>query len=273
MIEVHDASYHYKAGRAPAVNGVTITIEPGDFVAVLGRNGSGKSTLAKLLNGILVPVRGSVKVLGMDTRDICLGPSIRQQVGLLFSNPDNQLVSSIVEEDVAFGPENLGLPPAEARRRVDNALTLVGMQEYRKHPLHLLSGGQKQRVAIAGLLAMKPRFMVLDEPTSMLDIRGRKEVIDTLVNLNRSEGVGIILITHFMEEVVWAKRVLVMDKGSVRLAGTPQDILARAEELTALGLEPLPATRLVAELNRRGFAIDPRVHRVDELAEILCQST
>ncbi|MGI6488479.1 MAG: energy-coupling factor transporter ATPase [Syntrophomonadaceae bacterium] len=272
MIRVNQATFRYKDSLPAALNRISFTVDPGDFIAVLGPNGSGKSTLARLLNGILIPDEGTITVLGMDTRDVSLRPDIRRAVGLVFSNPENQMVASTVEEDVAFGPENQGLPREKIRQRVDAALARVGMLELSHRPLHLLSGGQKQKTAIAGILAMKPHYIVLDEPTSMLDAQGRKDVIQTLLELNRRENIGIVLITHLVEEAVWARRILVLSQGTVKMEGSPEEVLLKTIELNKLGLESPLITRLVAELNRRGFTIPPATFQVDDLVRILCRS-
>lgn len=231
---------------------------------MLGRNGSGKSTFTRLLNGLLIPTAGDVIVDGFNTRDSNHRLRIRQRVGLLFSNPDNQLVAGIVEEDVAFGPENMGLPPAEIREQVRWALSVVGMEEFLKHPPHMLSGGQKQRVAIAGVLALRPSYMVLDEPTSMLDPRGREEVMRTLTALNREQGTAIIMVTHFVEEAAAADRVVVLDRGRVLVTGSPLEILTRIDDLADWGLEPPEIALLCHELRKRGYnqipmALDSRL--------------
>lgn len=272
MIRVNQATFRYKEGLPAALNRISLTVDPGDFIAVLGPNGSGKSTLARLLNGIFIPDEGTITVLGMDTRDVSLRPHICRAVGLVFSNPENQMVASTVEEDVAFGPENQGLPRKKIRQRVDAALARVGIQELSQRPLHLLSGGQKQKAAIAGILAMKPHFIVLDEPTSMLDAQGRQDVIQTLLELNQRDNIGIVLITHLVEEAVWARRILVLSQGRVKIEGSPEEVLLKTTELNDLGLEPPLVTRLAAELNRRGFTIPPATFQVDDLVRILCRS-
>lgn len=271
MIEVRGVSFTYPGQETPVLKDISFTVKAGDFLAVLGRNGSGKSTLAKLLNGFLVPKAGEVVVDGFSTSNSAGLRHIRQMVGLLFSNPDNQLVSQIVEEDVAFGPENLGLPPEEIKKRVDEALSLVGMEDYRRHPPHLLSGGQKQKVAIAGMLALKPRYLVLDEPTAMLDPRGRAEVMNTLVRLNREEGTGIVLITHFAEEAALAGQVMVLAAGEIAAAGSPIEVLTRFSDLEGWGIEPPAVVQLVHELSMRGLEV-PEVLEAKELVRLLCQS-
>lgn len=257
MIEVSGVSFSYPGLESPVLNDINLQIRPGEFLALLGRNGSGKSTFTRLLNGLLIPSAGDVIVDGFNTRDSNHLLRIRQLVGLLFSNPDNQLVAGIVEEDVAFGPENLGLPPAEIRERVRWALSVVGMEEYLKYPPHMLSGGQKQRVAIAGILALGPRYMVLDEPTSMLDPRGREEVMRTLTALNREQGTAIIMVTHFVEEATAADRVVILDRGRVLVSGSPLEVLTRIDDLTDWGLEAPEIALLCHELRKRGYSHCP----------------
>ncbi|MBQ3865779.1 MAG: energy-coupling factor transporter ATPase [Clostridia bacterium] len=253
MISCENVSFRYDTedpeGRL-AVDSVDLAIRRGEFLAVLGRNGSGKSTLAKLMNGILIPTSGRVLVEGLDTaRDEDL-IAIRREVGMVFQNPDNQLVSNVVEEDVAFGPENLGVEPTEIRRRVDQALEAVGMTEFALHAPHKLSGGQKQRVAIAGILAMKPACVILDEATAMLDPLGRKEIMETVDRLNREEGITVVLITHHMEEAIRADRVVVMEKGRVVRDAAPREIFSHVSELKEAGLDVPQVTELVDELSR-----------------------
>jgi cobalt import ATP-binding protein cbiO 2 len=252
-----------------AIDGVSLQIEAGSFVAVLGHNGSGKSTLAKTLNGILLPSGGTVLISGMDTADDANLLNIRREVGMVFQNPDNQIIANLVEDDVGFGPENLGVPTEEIWQRVDAALKAVGMTAFRlKSPNHL-SGGQKQRVAIAGVMAMHPKCIVLDEPTAMLDPNGRKEVIRTVTELNRSEGVTVVLITHYMEEVIGADRLIVMDDGKVIMDGTPREVFARVEELKRLRLDVPQATELAYELKQRGVSLPDSVLTMEELAEAI----
>ena len=252
-----------------AIDGVSFQIEAGSFVAVLGHNGSGKSTLAKTLNGILLPSGGTVLISGMDTADDANLLNIRREVGMVFQNPDNQIIANLVEDDVGFGPENLGVPTEEIWQRVDAALKAVGMTAFRlKSPNHL-SGGQKQRVAIAGVMAMHPKCIVLDEPTAMLDPNGRKEVIRTVTELNRSEGVTVVLITHYMEEVIGADRLVVMDDGKVIMDGTPREVFARVEELKRLRLDVPQATELAYELKQRGVSLPDSVLTMEELAEAI----
>ena len=232
---------------------MNLSVEEGSFVAVLGSNGCGKSTLAKHFNSILLPSGGKVWVCGMDTSDENKLIAIRRHVGMVFQNPDNQIVANVVEEDVAFGPENLGIASAEIRRRVDAALKQVGMSKYANHAPHLLSGGQKQRIAIAGVIAMEPKCIVLDEPTAMLDPRGRQEVMDTITRLNREKGITVVLITHHMDEAARAQRVVVMHKGKVAADGTPKDVFSQVKLLHELGLAAPETVELCNELNRQGF--------------------
>lgn len=272
IIEFQNVSFRYEADESEkplplCVEHVNLNIKKGDFVAVLGHNGSGKSTLAKLSNSILIPESGRVLVNGMDTADEDLSYDIRRTVGVVFQNPDNQIVASIVEEDVAFGPENLGVPPEELRRRVDDALKAVGMYEYRHHEPHKLSGGQKQRVAIAGMIAMLPECIVLDEPTAMLDPKGRKEVMDTVRRLNRERGMTVVFITHFMEEAAEADRVVVMDNAKILLDGTPQAVFSKADLLKKIGLDVPKAAALAAELRANGIPIRGNVLTADALAD------
>lgn len=253
-----------------ALKDVTAQIKKGEFTAIIGTNGSGKSTLARHLNALLIPTEGELIVEGMRTSDAGCVWDIRQKVGMVFQNPDNQLVAAVVEEDVAFGPENLGVPPEEIRERVDLALEKVGMTSYRKQAPSMLSGGQKQRVAIAGVLAMKPDCIVLDEPTAMLDPKGRKEVMDTIHELNKKEGITIVLITHFMEEAVTADHILVIDRGVLKMEGTPREIFSQADKVTEIGLDvPVPAD-LARRLRKKGMAVSEKCMTDEELGEALC---
>lgn len=256
MIRFENASYVYPDSGFPAVHNASLSIKKGEFVAVLGRNGSGKSTMAKLMNGILVPTDGKVFFNGKDTADEENILEIRKQIGMVFQNPDNQIVATIVEEDVAFGPENLGLPSLEIRERVDDALQSVGMYDYRMHAPHLLSGGQKQRTAIAGIIAMRPSCIVLDEPTAMLDPSGRREVMETILRLNRENGITVILITHFMEEAALADRVIVTEAGHVIMDGSPKDVLTNREKLKTAGLEAPAITELLHALFEEGMPVN-----------------
>ena len=249
-------SYTTAEGTAPTVlNGVDIAIEEGSFVAILGHNGSGKSTLAKHMNAILLPSGGTVYVDGMDTAEEEKLLNIRRTVGMVFQNPDNQIVANVVEEDVAFAPENLGVPPAEIRQRVDDALKAVGMYEFREHAPHLLSGGQKQRIAIAGVIAMQPRCIVLDEPTAMLDPIGRSDVLRTIKTLNRERGVTVVLITHHMDEAAQADRLVVMSKGKVIADGAPKEVFQDVEGLKAVGLTVPQTTELLWQLRKEGLNV------------------
>ena len=241
----------------------------GQFLAVLGHNGCGKSTVAKLINGILVPNKGKVTVKGMDTSDESKTVDIRRTVGMVFQNPDNQIVATIVEDDVAFGPENLGVEPSEIRKAVDNALKAVGMYEFRKREPHRLSGGQKQRVAIAGVIAMNTKCIVMDEPTAMLDPQGRKEVMDTVMKLNREFGITVILITHYMDEAVKADRVVVMDGGRIALDGTPKEVFRNVEKMKQLGLDVPQATELAYRLRKKGFKLPEDILDENECAEAI----
>ena len=268
-LDVHfDYTYENEAPQV-VLQGVDLAIEKGTFVAVLGHNGCGKSTLAKHFNALLLPTGGKVLVTDMDTADEDNTYPIRRMVGMVLQNPDNQLVSTIVEEDVAFGPENLGLPPAEIRARVDEALAAVDMTEYKDHSPHRLSGGQKQRIAIAGVLAMHPDCLLLDEPTAMLDPQGRREVLDTVCRLNRDNGMTVVLITHYMEEAALADRVVVMDEGRVVMDGTPRTVFAQGEHLIELGLDVPQPTALCAALRERGVDVPADLLTPEECAEAI----
>lgn len=260
IIEITNVTYSYETGpenkKNEVLHGIDLSVKNGEFLAVIGHNGSGKSTLAKHLNGILLPSGGEVLVDGLNTKDEEKLLKIRQRIGMVFQNPDNQIVATVVEEDVAFGPENLGVEPAEIRRRVDEALKAVDLYEYREHAPHKLSGGQKQRLAIAGIIAMKPKCIVLDEPTAMLDPVGRKEVLSTIRKLNKEEGITIVLITHYMNEAAMADRVVVMDKGNIRLEGTPSEVFTQIETLRSIGLEAPQVTRFAHRLREFGFPAD-----------------
>ncbi len=273
MIETKDLTYIYPAPEGetnpPALRGVSVTIEKGSFTVVLGHNGSGKSTFAKHLNAVLLPCGGAVYVDGMDTRDEKLLLEIRRRTGMVFQNPDNQIVANVVEEDVAFAPENLGVPPEEIRRRVDDALKAVGMYEFREHAPHLLSGGQKQRIAIAGVIAMQPRCIVLDEPTAMLDPIGRADVLRTIKALNRQRGVTVVLITHHMDEAAQADRLVVMAKGRVIADGAPKEIFQDVEGLKAVGLTVPETTQLLWELRREGLDVPLDALSDEECAQAL----
>lgn len=276
MIETRDLTYTYPAPEGetnpPALRDVSVQIEKGSFTVVLGHNGSGKSTFAKHLNAVLLPCGGAVYVDGMDTRDEKLLLEIRRRTGMVFQNPDNQIVANVVEEDVAFAPENLGVPTAEIRRRVDDALAAVGMTEFTRHAPHLLSGGQKQRVAIAGVIAMEPECIVLDEATAMLDPSGRREVLDTVHRLNRERGITVVHITHHMSEAEDADRVIVMNDGVVAMDGAPREIFSRVEELQALGLAAPDTVELLRRLNRHGMDLPLTAITVDECARAIFQA-
>ena len=272
IIETRGLRFSYPAaeGVTPVVlDGVDLNIRSGSFVAVLGHNGSGKSTLAKHMNAILLPTGGTVYVDGIDTADEDRLLDIRRTVGMVFQNPDNQIVANVVEEDVAFAPENLGVPPEEIRQRVDDALKAVGMYEFREHAPHLLSGGQKQRVAIAGVLAMAPRCIVLDEPTAMLDPVGRREVIDTIKKLNRTAGVTVVLITHHMDEAAQADRLVVMSKGKVVADGTPKEVFSHVEALKSVGLTVPETVELCWTLRRDGMDLPLDALSDEECAQAL----
>ena len=251
------------------LDNVSLNVKEGEFLAVLGHNGSGTSTLAKNFNAILIPTDGKVFVDGIDTSDESRLFDIRRRVGMVFQNPDNQMVATIVEEDVAFAPENLGVPREEIRERVDNALETVGMTAFKRHAPHMLSGGQKQRVAIAGVLAMQPEILVMDEPTAMLDPNGRAEVIQTIKKLNREMGMTVILITHYMDEAVQADRVIVVDSGHISMEGAPRDIFPQVDRLVDLGLDTPQSTYLIYMLNKLGLDFNPRVLNDKECAEEL----
>ena len=254
----------------PVFEDLNLQIQEGSFVAILGHNGCGKSTLAKHFNAILLPEGGSVTVFGLDTKEEDALLDIRRTVGMVFQNPDNQMVANVVEEDVAFAPENLGVPSAEIRRRVDNALKAVGMYDYRRHAPHLLSGGQKQRVAIAGVIAMKPRCIVLDEPTAMLDPHGREEVMQTILRLNREQGITVILITHHMTEAICAHRVVVMDKGRILTDGSPKEVFVQVEKLKQAGLTVPVTTELLYRLKQAGYDLPLDALSTEECAQALC---
>lgn len=273
MIDVKDVIYEYKSliddSIQQAVKNVSIQVKKGEFLVILGHNGSGKSTLAKLMNGLLIPTYGDVNVMKMNTKDEERIWDIREKAGMVFQNPDNQIVATIVEEDVAFGPENLGVPPLEIRKRVDEALEIVEMTEYKRHAPHLLSGGQKQRVAIAGILAMKPDCIIFDEPTSMLDPTGRIEVMNTIKRLNEDEDKTIILITHYMDEAVRGDRILVMEEGEIVMEGTPKEVFSQVEKVKSYGLDVPQVTELAHELIKAGIKIRQDVLSIEELVEAL----
>lgn len=279
FIHAEDLWYSYKeegAAPVPVLRGLSLDIKKGEYVAILGHNGSGKSTFAKLLNLILEPDAGKLIVAGHEVTSPDLTEdevfALRREVGMVFQNPDNQLVATIVEEDVAFGPENLGVPSAEIRRRVDEALATVGMSEYARHEPHRLSGGQKQRVAIAGIIAMMPSCMIFDESTAMLDPLGRREVVETFEKLNREQGITVLTITHYMSEAARADRVIVIDDGKLLMDGTPAEVFARADELTAVGLDVPQCTALVHALREAGVEINGEPVTTEECAEMICRA-
>ncbi|MDO4921894.1 MAG: energy-coupling factor transporter ATPase [Phascolarctobacterium sp.] len=274
MIKIENLKHYYTdadGNEVKALDGVTLEIKQGEFVAVIGANGSGKSTLARHLNCLLLPTSGRVEVGGKDTLDEKHMWYIRQQVGMVFQNPDNQIVAAIVEEDVAFGPENIGVAGPEIAPRVAKALAAVGMTDYARHAPHLLSGGQKQRVAIAGIMALEPKCIVLDEPTAMLDPQGRKEIVSTVRRLNKEKGITIVYITHYMTEALAADRVVVMEKGHIRFTGTPREVFSRVDELEQLGLEAPLAAKVASELRKSGVKLSENIITDEELAQALCQ--
>lgn len=254
-----------------ALNKTSINIDKGEFVVILGHNGSGKSTFAKHLNGILTPKEGILWVCGIDVTDEKHIWEVRKEVGMVFQNPDNQIVATIVEEDVAFGPENLGIPPEEIRKRVDRALKTVDMEEYKRSSPNLLSGGQKQRIAIAGVIAMQPQCIIFDEATAMLDPIGRRQVMETMQHLNKDKGITILHITHYMQEAILADRVIVMDKGQVMLDGTPKEVFKNVKQIKSIGLDVPEATYLTFLLNQKGYNLDPTILSTQEVVDALCQ--
>ena len=272
LIEIQNVSYAYEDAAAKALNNVSLTINDGEFVAVVGHNGSGKSTLAKHLNALLLPTEGKVLVDGMDTADEADTLSIRQRVGMVFQNPDNQLVTTIVEEDVAFGPENIGVPGNEIRTRVDRALAAVGMEKYAHSAPNMLSGGQKQRIAIAGMLAMQPKVLVLDEATAMLDPKGRRDIIDLVTTLHKEIGITVVMITQYMEEAIGADRVAVMSGGELILEGTPKEVFSQDELLHKHRLDVPVMQQLANRLNARGANLPKSILSVEEMAQAICLS-
>lgn len=275
MIECNNVVFKYSTGEEGieklAIDGLNLQVSKGEFLVILGHNGSGKSTVAKHMNALLIPTEGTVIVNGLDTCDENNIWDIRSSAGMVFQNPDNQLVATIVEEDVAFGPENLGIPSKEIRERVNEALEKVGMSEYKNHAPHLLSGGQKQRVAIAGILAMKPKCIIFDEPTAMLDPAGRKEVLNNIKELNKKYGITVILITHYMDEAAEADRIVVMDKGKAIIEGIPRDIFSEVETMKKIGLDVPQVTEICYELKKAGLNIDTKILNVNEMVSALCQ--
>jgi len=272
-IELKDASFNYRLGDGEAIDALkatSLTIDPGEFVAVVGANGSGKSTLAKLMNGLLAPTSGSVLVDGFNTSNSADMIGARRTVGMVFQNPDNQLIATIVEDDVAFGPENIGIPAKDIRTRVDEALRAVGMYEYRRHDPHYLSAGQRQKIAVAGILAMRPRYMIMDEPTAMLDPRGRQAILATLADLRRDQGTGVVHVTHVVEEAALADRVIVLKQGTVLADGSARDILCNADLMRTASLYLTRPTQLAQRLVGKGLAISTNVITAEEVAEALC---
>ena len=273
LIEFNNVCFEYtnhEGDRIKALENISFNISKGEFVTVIGHNGSGKSTLAKLINALLKPSKGFVLVKGMDTKDPSMLWDIRRTAGMVFQNPDNQMVSTMVEEDVAFGPENLGVEPEAIRLRVDEALKTVDMSEFALRAPHFLSGGQKQRVAIAGILAMKPEIIVLDEPTAMLDPTGRQEVLFTIKRLNKEENITVVYITHYMEEAVEADRVMVMENGQIAMEGTPCQVFSKVDDLKKMGLDVPQAAELAHELRKAGFDIPSGILKAEELVGALC---
>ncbi|MDO4544051.1 MAG: energy-coupling factor transporter ATPase [Clostridia bacterium] len=270
MIELKGVCFQYDSMATNALSDIDLTIEDGEMIAIVGHNGSGKSTLSKHLNALLLPSSGTVFVNGLDTKDEKNVLTIRQQVGMVFQNPDNQLVTTVVEEDVAFGPENLGVAPDEIRTRVDYALETVAMSAYAKSAAHHLSGGQKQRVAIAGMLAMQPQVLVLDEATAMLDPKGRADILSTVRAINRSRGITVVMITQYMEEAVGCDRIVVMDHGKIARIGTPVEVFADVEALTRLGLDVPEAVTIREAVKQLGLPLDNSVLTTEALAEALC---
>nr|WP_301281673.1 energy-coupling factor transporter ATPase [Clostridium sp. MSJ-8] len=277
IVNFNKVSYEYKDNMDSSNTGVKVlkdinlNIEEGEFLVVLGHNGSGKSTLAKHINALALPTSGTVYVNGYNTSDDEHIWDIRSSAGMVFQNPDNQLVATIVEEDVAFGPENLGVPPEEIRKRVDDSLKKVGMYEYRRHAPHLLSGGQKQRVAIAGILAMEPKCIVFDEPTAMLDPQGRKSVMEIIHDINKKHGITVVLITHYMDEAVQGDRVVVIDDGEVIMNGTPKEVFSDVNKMNKVGLDVPQVTQIAYELQKEGIDISTKILNVDEMVDALCQ--
>ena len=272
IIEIKGVSFKYDDETSDVLHKVSLNVKKGEFLCVLGHNGCGKSTLAKLINGLIIPNEGTVLVNGMDTKNEDNLIKIRSKAGMVFQNPDNQMVATIVEEDVAFGPENLGIPQEELRSRVDNALKEVNMYDFKDSAPHRLSGGQKQRIAIAGVVAMEPEIIIMDESTSMLDPKGRREVLETVHRLNKEKGITIVFITHFMEETINVDRIIVMGDGVIKMEGAPAEIFKREDEIKALTLEVPPVTKIAQQLNDNGISVSRSVLTFEEILEELCQS-
>lgn len=276
IIEVRDVTYQYPSlenekKERNALSNINLSIQRGEFVGIIGHNGSGKSTLSKLLNAIILPTKGDIIINGMNTKDPENLWKVRQSAGMVFQNPDNQLVATVVEEDIAFGPENLGVPTEEIWERIDRALKTVGMTEFRKKKPHLLSGGQKQRVAIAGILAMEPECIVFDEPTAMLDPAGRKEVMNTIKMLNREKNMTVLHITHYMGELVDADRIIVLDEGKILLEGTPQQVFTQIDLLKSKGLDVPAMMELAHQLSKKGYPVPQNVLHIKDMVTTLCQ--
>lgn len=275
IIKCEDISFKYfsheNGEEHYALNGVNLEVKRGEFLVVLGHNGSGKSTIAKHINALLLPTEGAIYVKGLNTKEKDNLWEVRKTAGMVFQNPDNQLVATIVEEDIAFGPENLGVESKEIRVRVDESLKKVGMYEYRRHAPHLLSGGQKQRIAIAGILAMQPECIIFDEPTAMLDPSGRKEVMNTIREINKNLGITIVLITHYMDEAAQGDRVIVMEQGKIVLEGNPREVFSKVKTMKAIGLDVPQVTELAYELQKEGINISTEILNVDEMVNALCQ--
>lgn len=272
---IRATNLHFEYRRGDNINKVLenfeLSVADGEFIVIMGHNGSGKSTFAKLTNSILLPTEGDLLILGLNTKDEKNLWEIRESAGIIFQNPDNQIVATIVEEDVAFGPENLGLESSEIKKRVNSVLEVVGMSEYRKRPPHMLSGGQKQRIAIAGVLAMKPKCIILDEPTAMLDPSGRKEVMKIVKKLNKEEKMTVVYITHFMNEAIEADRVVVIDNGKIALEGTPREVFSNVDIMKSIGLDVPQVTSLAIDLNKAGININKDIITLEEMVDALCQ--
>ncbi|MBQ6691704.1 MAG: energy-coupling factor transporter ATPase [Clostridia bacterium] len=272
MIDIENVTFQYEDAVEPALRDVSLHIKKGEFLAVVGHNGSGKSTLARHLNALLLPTNGAVRVEGMNTKDEENTLPIRQKVGIVFQNPDNQIVTTVVEEDVAFGPENIGVPPEEIRKRVDNALLAVGMEEFAARAPHMLSGGQKQRIAIAGMIAMEPEVLVLDEATAMLDPKGRRDILSVVSKLHREKGITVVMITQYMEEATAADRVAVMSGGRLILCGTPEEVFRETELLRQHRLDVPAMTELKERLNAAGAELPDTILTVEDMADAICRS-